>query len=44
MRATATITAADFRLQKLANQPLKPTLPTLFDAASHHEWHHDSRS
>jgi hypothetical protein len=40
MRATATTTAADFRLQQSADQPLQSTLTTLFDAISHHDRPH----
>jgi hypothetical protein len=40
MRATATLTAADFRPQESGNQPLQPTLTTLFDGTSHHDRHH----
>src|SRR6266508_2014510 len=40
MRATTTTTAADFRLQESADQPLQSTLPTMFDAISHHDRHH----
>jgi hypothetical protein len=43
MRAKAITTAADFRLQESADQPLQSTLTTVFDAISHHDRHHGHR-
>jgi hypothetical protein len=42
MRAKAITTAGDFGLQESADQPHQPTLPTLFDTFSHHDWRHET--
>src|SRR6266545_350328 len=43
MRATATLTTANFRLQESADQPLQRTLPAQVDPISHHDRHHAAR-